>query len=142
MKEIEVSRENQRPLASYWQTLSHNVVSSKPRQERGFELNTLVVICIDCTDSCQSNYHTIMITTVPTLLHANHVTCTYCVQAVGQRSVKAAPTPEAVNADPHAETHAACPIPEWANFSTCSITWCRSGTWIWRLPTKIKIRLH
>jgi hypothetical protein len=25
-----------------------------------------VVICIDCTDSCKSNYHTITTTTVPT----------------------------------------------------------------------------
>ena len=53
-----------------------------------------------------------MITTSPTFFHANHVACTYCVQAVGQRSVKAAPTPVADNADPHAETHAVCPIPE------------------------------
>jgi len=29
-----VPRENHRPVASYWQTLSHNVVSSTPRHER------------------------------------------------------------------------------------------------------------
>jgi hypothetical protein len=47
-----------------------------------------------------------------TLIHANHLTCTYCIQAVGQRNVSAVPTPVAINADPHAETHAVCPIPE------------------------------
>jgi len=31
----------------------------------GFELTTLVVIGTDCTDSCKSNYHTIMTTTAP-----------------------------------------------------------------------------
>jgi len=30
----------------------------------GFELTTLVVIGTDCTGSCKSNYHTIMITTM------------------------------------------------------------------------------
>jgi len=39
-----------RPVASHWQTLSHNVVSSKPRHERVFELTTLVVIGTDCMD--------------------------------------------------------------------------------------------
>ena len=29
-----VPGENHRPTASHWQTLSHNVVSSTPRQER------------------------------------------------------------------------------------------------------------
>jgi len=29
-----VRRENHRPAASHWQTLSHNVVSSTPRHER------------------------------------------------------------------------------------------------------------
>ena len=32
--EIGVSEENHRPVASHWQTLSHNVVSSTPRHER------------------------------------------------------------------------------------------------------------
>ena len=40
-------------------TLSHNVVSSTPRHEGGFELTTLVVIGPDCIGSCKSNYHTI-----------------------------------------------------------------------------------
>ena len=31
----------------------------------GFQFTTLVVINTDCTGSCKSNYHTIMITTAP-----------------------------------------------------------------------------
>jgi hypothetical protein len=31
VEEIEVPRENHRPVASHWQTLSHNVVSNAPR---------------------------------------------------------------------------------------------------------------
>jgi hypothetical protein len=34
----------------------------------GFELTTLVVIVSDCTDSCNSNYHTITTTTPPYML--------------------------------------------------------------------------
>ena len=45
---------------------SHNVVSSTPRHERGFELTTLVMIGTDCTGSCKSNYHIITTTTAPT----------------------------------------------------------------------------
>jgi len=33
--ETEVPGENPRPVASHWQTLSHNVVSSTPHNERG-----------------------------------------------------------------------------------------------------------
>jgi hypothetical protein len=33
MKETGVPEENHRPVASYWQTLSHNVVSSSLRHE-------------------------------------------------------------------------------------------------------------
>ena len=32
---VEETRENHRAVASHWQTLSHNVVSSTPRDERG-----------------------------------------------------------------------------------------------------------
>jgi len=32
---VEETRENHRPVASHWQTLSHNVVSSWPHNERG-----------------------------------------------------------------------------------------------------------
>jgi hypothetical protein len=35
MEETGVSRENHWPVASHWQTLSHNVVSSKPHHEWG-----------------------------------------------------------------------------------------------------------
>jgi hypothetical protein len=34
VEETEVPRENHRPAASHWQTLSHSVVSSTPRQEQ------------------------------------------------------------------------------------------------------------
>jgi hypothetical protein len=33
VEETGVPRENHRPVASHWQTLSHNVVSSTPRHE-------------------------------------------------------------------------------------------------------------
>jgi hypothetical protein len=36
MEETGVSGENHRPDASHWQTLSHNVVSSTSRHERGY----------------------------------------------------------------------------------------------------------
>ena len=32
---VEETGENHRPVTSHWQTLSHNVVSSTPRHERG-----------------------------------------------------------------------------------------------------------
>ena len=35
VEETGVPRENHRPVASHWQTLSHNVVSSTPRHEQG-----------------------------------------------------------------------------------------------------------
>jgi hypothetical protein len=60
MEETEVPGENQRPVASYWQTWSHimlyRVEYTSPWV--GLEL-TLVVLVSDCTDSCKSNYHTI-----------------------------------------------------------------------------------
>ena len=42
--------ENHRPVASHWQTLSHNVVSGTPHMN-GFELTMLVVINTDCMGS-------------------------------------------------------------------------------------------
>ena len=63
MGETGVPRENHRPVASHWQTLSHNVVSSTPGHERRLELTTSVVIVIDCTGTCKSKYHTIRTTT-------------------------------------------------------------------------------
>ena len=56
LEETGVTGENHRPVTSYWQTLSHNVVSSIPRLG-GFDLTTLVVIGTDCTGNI--NYHTI-----------------------------------------------------------------------------------
>ena len=44
-------RENHRPVASDWETLSHNVVH--------LDLTTSVVIGTDCIGSCKSNYHMI-----------------------------------------------------------------------------------
>jgi hypothetical protein len=46
--------ENHRPVASHWQTLSHNVVHL-----------ALIEIGTDCIGSCKSNYHAIMATTAP-----------------------------------------------------------------------------
>ena len=41
VQETWVSGENHRPVSSHWQTLSHNVVSSKPCHE----LDSNVIIC-------------------------------------------------------------------------------------------------
>jgi hypothetical protein len=57
VKETRVHGKNHRPVASHWQTLSHNVVS-----ERG---SNSVVIYIECICSCKYNYHTITATTAP-----------------------------------------------------------------------------
>jgi hypothetical protein len=51
----EVPGENHRSVASYCQSLSHNVVSSTPRHERDSNSQLLVVIGTDRTDSCKSN---------------------------------------------------------------------------------------
>jgi hypothetical protein len=69
-EEIGLPGENHRPDASHWQTLSHNVVSSTHRHEQGSNSLTLVVIGIDCTGSCKSNYHTITTTTAPAVKEA------------------------------------------------------------------------
>ena len=71
-----VPGENHRPVASHWQTLSHNVVSSTPRHEQGFELTTLVMIGTDCTGSCKFNYHTITTTKASVRLEYSE-TCLY-----------------------------------------------------------------
>ena len=53
--------ENDWPVASHRQTVSHNVLSSTPRLGR-FELTTLLGIC---KSSCTSNYLMITTTTAP-----------------------------------------------------------------------------
>ena len=63
MEETGVPRENHRPVASHWQTLSHNVVSSAPRLS-GIRIHK-VVIGSNCIGSNKSNYHTITTTTAP-----------------------------------------------------------------------------
>jgi hypothetical protein len=64
MEETGVPGENYLHVASPWQTLSHNVLSST-LTGAGFEITTLVVIGADCICSCKSNYHTITTTKVP-----------------------------------------------------------------------------
>ena len=59
---VEEIGETHRPVASHWQTLSHNVVSSTNRHEWGSN-SQLALIGTDYTGSCNSNYH--MITTIP-----------------------------------------------------------------------------
>ena len=60
-KETGALVENHQPVASHWQTLSHNFVSSTPRHV----LTTLVVTDTDCIGIYKFNYHTITTTTVP-----------------------------------------------------------------------------
>ena len=50
---------------SHWQTVSHNVVPSTPRMSGIGTHCELVVIFIDCINSCKSNYHAITTTTAP-----------------------------------------------------------------------------
>ena len=49
VEETGVHGENHWPVASNWQTLSHNVVLSKPRHEQDLEFTTLLVIGTNCT---------------------------------------------------------------------------------------------
>ena len=74
VEETGVPSENQRPVASYCQTLSHHVVSS---------------IGTDGICSCKSNYHTITTTTTP--LHRQTFCAKYSNQhmdVTGQRSIR------------------------------------------------------
>ena len=61
------NRRNYRPAASHWQTLSHNVKSSKNRLSAGFKHTTLVEIGTDCTGSSKCHYHKITSTTAPSI---------------------------------------------------------------------------
>ena len=51
VEETRIAAENYRPVASHWQTLSHNDVSSTRLPSEGFELTTLMMIGTDCTGS-------------------------------------------------------------------------------------------
>ena len=65
VEETGVPGENHQPVASPWQTLSHNVVSSTSAWA-GFKLKTLVLMGTNCIgSSCKFNYHTIMTMTAP-----------------------------------------------------------------------------
>jgi hypothetical protein len=64
LRKPEYPEKNHNPVASHWQTLSHNVVSSTSRLS-GFELTTLMVIGTHYTGSCKSNYQTIKTMTAP-----------------------------------------------------------------------------
>ena len=59
-------RENHRPAANNWQTLSrsHSVVSSAARLSVIQKLTTLVMIGTNCIGSLKPNYHTITTTVV------------------------------------------------------------------------------
>ena len=61
VEEIRVPGENHRPAASYWQTLSHNVLSTS----RLSGIRILLVIGTDCIGINKSNYHTLTTTTAP-----------------------------------------------------------------------------
>ena len=68
-----VPSENHRPVASYWQTLSHNVGCIEYTSPwTGFELTALVVIGTDCIGSYKSNYHTITTTMAPRRVRWNY----------------------------------------------------------------------
>ena len=70
VEETGVPWENHQPVASHWQTLSHNAVSSTPRLNR-VRTHNIVVIGTECTGS-KFNYHTITTTTAPSsILKAN-----------------------------------------------------------------------
>ena len=59
-RKLEPQSNPYRFIASHRQTWSYNIVSNTLRRE--LESNPQLT---DCTDSCNSNYHTIMTTTVP-----------------------------------------------------------------------------
>ena len=64
VEENRVTGENHRPVASHWQTLSQNVVSSTPRHEWDSN-STFSGDRHWLHSSCKSNYHMITTTTAP-----------------------------------------------------------------------------
>jgi len=67
---VEETGENHRPVASYWQTLSHNLLRLALIEIRTHNINGDRNYC-NCIGSCKSNYHTIMATTAP----SHHLGC-------------------------------------------------------------------
>jgi hypothetical protein len=67
MEETGVPGENHLPVASHWQTLSHNVVSSAPHLSGVQTCYISGDIGTDCIGSCKSNYHMIMTMKAPYL---------------------------------------------------------------------------
>ena len=57
VEETRVSTENHLPVASHWNFLSHNVVSSTPHLNVIRTHIAIVVIDTDCIGSGKSNYH-------------------------------------------------------------------------------------
>jgi hypothetical protein len=68
MEETGCPWENHRPIASHWQTWSHNAVHLALAWSR-FKLTTSVVIGTDCIGICKSNYHTTMATMAPQIVY-------------------------------------------------------------------------
>ena len=79
-KPEEPEKENHRPVASHWQTLSHNVVHLALIVIRTHNISA---IDTDCIGSCKSNNHTITATTAS---HVYMVIYSYLmwVQAIDQ----------------------------------------------------------
>jgi energy-coupling factor transporter transmembrane protein EcfT len=76
-EETGVPGENHRPVASHWETSSHNIVSSTPRHKRGSNSQLQWFSGTNCTGSCKSNYHTITTRTPP----SPHLTCViFCLK--------------------------------------------------------------
>ena len=63
MEETGGPGENHRPVASHWQTLSHNVVHLALIEIRTHNISGDTNVGTDCIGSCKSNYHTIAATT-------------------------------------------------------------------------------
>ena len=65
MEETGVPGKNHRPVASYWQALSLNVVSSTPLMSgiRIYNISGDIYIDTDCIGSYKPNYNTIMTAT-------------------------------------------------------------------------------
>ena len=81
VEETGVPWKNHWPVASHWQTLSHNAVNIEYTSPWvGFDLTMLVEIDTDCihVGSCKSNYHTIITTTAPVHINISDNTTKTC----------------------------------------------------------------